>query len=497
MLGFFSKKHDHPLATPEEAKEIIAGLPALKPEAAVDEASTWLESLSGLDDFPAQLRYQRVVEFDVATILNARRLARDFYAGPRGSRFEEQKRWQRNQSYWAHLAIAYARCLTDIDNHAKGSSALKSDIGLLTARLLHALAGRLRWTRLRYGSVDGKQWQELGTLYMRAVRQGLVDTKVNLYGNEESITTPGIEYFKVLLFHASSIDNLTLQEVGITERLIAHFLPHFVFSVRPTPECSYWIDALQAEPPCRLVKPPQATESLRLFGAGQVLKAISQLQSHIRNTRAVPTGINLGGQYPPEVVLPVLDHLAVCWSPTPPTRKHARHRIATRVDITHGLPAIHWLLSSGGNSFGEIESWQVDDISQGGMSAKLPLLSNDWARVAAIVAMRPETNPAWQVGAVRRFVRESESQGSAGIQALSKAPLALVAAAGAFQTDIILLDPLQPDGSVRVLLSPNSWELGVPMRITVDSRHWRLHPEERLEIETDWMMGRCVVEALQ
>ena len=497
MLGFFSKKSDHPLADPEEAKRIFAELSALKPEAAVDEASTWLESLSGLDDFPVALRYQRVVEFDAATIMVARRLAREFYAGPRGSRFEEQKRWQRNQGYWAHLAIAYARCLDDIDHNAKGSNALKTEIGVLYARLLHALAGRLRWTRLRYGSVDGKQWQELGSLYMRAVQQGLVDARVNLYGTTESATTPGTEYLKVLLFHASSIDNLTLQEVGIAERLIAHFLPHFVFSPRPTPECSYWIDALQAEPPCRLVKPPPATESLRLFGAGQVLQAISALQARIRNTRVVPPEINLGGQYPPEVVLPVLEHLAVCWSPTPPTRKHARHRIASRVDITNGLPAIHWLLTGGGNSFGEIESWQIDDISQGGMSAKLPLLRNDWTRVAAIVAMRPENNPAWLVGAVRRFVRESESQGAAGIQTLSKTPRALVAAAGAFQTDLILLDPLLTDSSVRILLAPNSWEVGVPMNVMVDGQNWRLHPEERLETESDWMMGRCVVEALQ
>lgn len=496
MLGLFTKKHAHPLADDEEARRILDALPTLKAEAAVDEAASWLESLAGLDDFPAALRYQRSVEFDGATILQARRLAREYYAAPRGPRFEEQKRWQRNLGYWTHLASAYARCLRDSDGGEKGSAALRADSGALYARLLQALAFRLRWTRLRYSRIAGEHWQEIGAIYLRAVAENLADQPVNLYDTTDGATTPAAEYLKALIFHASSIDNLSLQEVGIAEWLTVHFLPHFVFSDKPAPDCTYWIDAAQPLPPARLVKAVALTPTLRLIGAGRVLQEITALRARIAVARQVPPEINLGGQYPAEIVMPVLDHLASCWSPTPPTRKHARHRVAGHVSIVAGLPSIHWSVGGGGEALDESEEWIVDDISQGGMSARLPLLRNDWVRVGAIVGMLPEGSKAWLVGVIRRFVRESETQGAAGIQTLSKTPQALVGADGVFDTDIVLLDPLRDGGSARVLIAPHSWTFGVPLRLSVDGHNWRLHPAERLEIDEDWLLGRYVVEAL-
>lgn len=495
MLGIFARKNDHPLADDAEVRRIVDGLPALKPEAAVDEVATWLESLAALADFPAALRYQRVAEFDAATIAQARRLAREYYGGSPTTRFEEQKRWQRNLGYWTQLAAAYRRCLDDADSGVKSGGAALADDALFYARLLHAQAGRLRWLRLRYGTVDGALWQECGAIYLRAVGAGCDRRNVRLHGTPDSATTPLAEYLKALVFHASSLDNLTPQEIGIVERLIAHCLPHFVFSATPIPDGSYWIDAAKPQPPLRLVKAEVLTPSVRLIGAGRVLQEVAALRERIVATRQVPAELNLGGQYPPEVVLPVLEHLANCWSPTPPTRKHARHRIEGQVAIVAGLRAIHWSLG-GGSALDESEQWRIEDISQGGMSAKLPLLRNDWVRVGAIVGMRPAGNPVWLVGAIRRFVRESESQGAAGIETLSKTPRALVASDGSFDTDIILLDGLRDDSAARILIAPGSWDPGMPLRVRIDGRSWRLHQDERLDAGTDWLLGRCVVEAL-
>lgn len=496
MLGFLAKKNEHPLADDEEAKRIFGLLPTLKPEAAIEEATAWLESLAGLDDFPAGLRYRRIAAFDGATIVQARRLARDYYTAPRGSRFEEQKRWQRNLAYWTQLTAAYARCLADADAGVKGSDALRDGGGLLYARLLHASAGRLRWTRLRYGSIGGEIWQEIGGIYLRAVAAGVAERAVNPYETADSVTTPEAEYLKALVFHASSIDNLSLPAVGIAERLTAHFLPHFVLAAKPLPDATYWVDAARPQPPARIVKAEALTPTVRLIGAGRVLQEITALSKRISAAGQVPPEVNLGGQYLPEAVLPVLEHLACCWSSTPPTRKHARHRIEGQVAIVTGLTSIRWHLRGGDSALDESEQWVIEDISQGGMSARLSLLRNDWVRVGALVGMRPEGNHAWLVGVVRRFVRTSESQGAAGIETLSKAPQALVASDGSFDTDIILLDPLRDDSSARILIDPGSWEPGTPLRVKVFDQVWRLHPDEHLEAEEDWLLGRCVVEAL-
>jgi hypothetical protein len=110
--------------------------------------------------------------------------------------------------------------------------------------------------------------------------------------------------------------------------------------------------------------------------------------------------------------------------------------------------------------------------------------------------MQPEGGDNWLVGAVRRFTRETEAQGVVGIETLSKTPRAVTAAAGGFETELVLLDPPEDDSSIRVLLAPGDWEEGIPLVTRLDGRRWRLHPDERLEAGEDWLVGRCVSEML-
>lgn len=496
MLGFFSAKSGHPLADPKETKRIVAEIAGHEPAVAMDEAASWFESLAGIDDFPVGQRFERIADIAAVSLPLARRQGRDYLAGGRQSRLREQQAWQRNFGYWHQLVHALDRCQEEAVASPKAADALRPRLGALLAASLTAQAGRLRWTQLRYGPIDGDQWTALGAAYLQAVKEKLADREVQPFGPGEEATTPTKEYLKALIFHASSMDNLLPLEIGLAERFIAHFLPYFVFGAEMRPESVYWVDAGKPLPPTRLAKLPELSPGLRFFGAGQALEAVQQMRAKIVATRALPAEVNLGGQYSPAVVLPVLDHLAMCWSPKPPTRNHQRHRIKSRVGVVAGLPAIHARLSFGGVGPDGIESWLVDDVSQGGMGARLPLLRNEWVRIGAIVGMQPEGGDNWLVGAIRRFARDTEVQAAVGIETLSKAPRALVASEGGLQTDLILLDAPQDDGAVRVLMALNDWEEGVPLTTSLDGRRWRLHPDERLETGDDWLIGRCVAEAV-
>jgi hypothetical protein len=496
MLGFFSAKPDHPLADPREARRIVAEIAAHEPVAALGEAAGWFESLAGVDGFPPALRLDRIAEIAAASLPQARRQGRDFLAGGRQTRLQEQQAWQRNQGYWTQFAQALDRCLDDADADPKLAEALRPRLGDLLAGLLIAHAGRLRWARLRHGLADGALWTRLGDIYLRAVKEKLAEREAQPFGPGEGATTPAGEYLKALVFQASSLDNLLPLEIGLAERFIAYFLPHFVFGAEPRPDSIYWVDAGKPLPPTRLAKVPDVTPGLRFFGPGQALAAVQQMRARIAASGALPAEVNLGGQYSVAVVLPVLDHLAMCWSPKPPTRNFPRHRIKSRVGIVGGLPALHQRLGDTLGGFDDVESWLVDDVSQGGMGVKLPLQRNDWVRVGALVGMQPEGGDNWLVGAVRRFTRETELQGSVGIETLSKTPRAVTAAAGGFETALVLLDPPRDDSSIRVLLAPGDWEEGIPLVTRIDGRRWRLHPDERLEAAEDWLVGRCVAEVL-
>lgn len=492
MLGFFSGKSDHPLADNKETKAILAELAELatrEPAGCVDAAAGWFESLAGLDDIPAAVRSRRAAELAAASLPSARRLARDYLAAPRVPRAQEQQRWQRNHGYWLQLAGLLQRCLAE-------SEAQRSPPGPLLAGLLIAHCGCLRWTQLRYGPLENQLWTDMGQAYLRAEAAGVADTAVEPFGSTEGSTSVTGEYLKGLIFHASSMGSLTPQEIGLAERFITHFLPHFVLSTDLRPESAYWVDAARPLPPTRLARLPELAPTLRFFGVGQALGAVRSMHERIAGSQMPPPEVNLGGQYAVPTLLAVLDHLSVCWSPKPPTRSHPRHRVKSRIGAAPGFRALHTLLAGGNPEQIGVESWLVEDISQGGMSVRLPLMRNDWVRIGALAGMQPEGAPHWLVGVVRRFARESEIHGLVGIETLSKSPRAATATDGVRPTDLLLLDPLRDDSSARVLMPPEKWEAGMPLQLFIDGHPWRLHPDEEMAAGDDWLLGRCIVESL-
>jgi len=108
----------------------------------------------------------------------------------------------------------------------------------------------------------------------------------------------------------------------LCERLIAHCCASFTLRLDLQPDIAYWIDLATSQAPLRLARPPQHAPSLRFFAAGKALEELEALIDTIKTTGSVPAQVNLGGSYPAETVLDVLNHLALYWSPKPPERKH-------------------------------------------------------------------------------------------------------------------------------------------------------------------------------
>ena len=498
MLGsLFSSKPDHPLADPKEAKRVFDALPGREPAGAIDEATALLESLAGVEDFKPEQRLALVLQLDEAAIVPARRLGRE-YVSARLGRPQEQSLWHANRDYWATLIAAYDDSLRRFDANEKGAEAMKPALPLLYSRLLNAARQRLKWEQFRYGPVDNALWQTMGHVYLAAADKRLADKAVDLYPGGGAATTVAGQYLKALVFHASSMDNLLPVEIELAQHLISHFLPRFVFTAEPRPDNVYWVDAARPVPPARLARPPEISPTLRFFNSIPAVEAIEQLRLRIGRDGSVPAEVNLGGQYSVAAVLPVLDHLAMCWSPKPPMRKDARHRVKSRLAVVHGVSEIHHQLQ-GHSEFGESESWVVDDVSLGGMSAKMSLgtqASGDWIRIGALIGLQPEGGGNWLVGMVRRFSRDSESVGSVGIETLSKSPRAIVADAGGLQTEGVLLDAPQQGDSVRVALPAASWEDGVSLLFPLDGARVRLFPEAELEATPDMVIGRYFVQTV-
>jgi len=495
MLGFFSNKQPtHPLADAREAKRILAEIASREPLGGVEDASAWLESISADESFKLAQRLDLVFKLDEAAGAQARRLARDYPSVSNASRAQETRQWEVGHGYWHLLIDSYGDCISRHRAAGKEGDAIRSQLPLLYARLIDALAVQLKWKQFRYGPVDPQFWMTLGGIYLAAV-EGKIDQKpLQLHAGGDE-TTIEAEYLKVLVFQATSIDKLQPLQIEIAERFVAYFLPFFSLIRELRPENVYWVDAAKPLPPTRLAKLPEVTPTLRFFNGIRALEAVEKTIEQIRRDSRVPPGINLGAQYDADTVLPVLQHLAVCWAPKPPMRSTARRRISSPMKAVSGLAAVHRQLSGRANGSGGIESWEVDDVSLGGLGAHVTLSRHDVIRIGALVCMQPGGGENWLLGIVRRYVRTAPNQGSVGIETISKTPRAVFADAGGLQTEALLLDVPDVGEYARMALPANALEDKVALVFTLDDKNCRMHPRETLACGADYVIANFFVQS--
>jgi hypothetical protein len=497
MLGFFSNKTVHPLADSREAKRILAEIanPGRGSLSAVEDAGAWLESLAADESFKLPQRIDLVLRIDEAAVTHARRLGRDYPASVGLSRVQESKQWQCCHGYWEQLVAAYLDCIARHQAaEKKDADAVRSQLPMIHGRLINALAAQLKWKQFRYGPVDTGFWQSLGTVYLAAVEAKTAQKPLQLYPgvNEGTIEA---EYLKVLVFHAASMDKLQPLEIEIAERLITYFLPFFSLIREVRPENVYWIDAAKPLPPTRLAKLPEVTPTLRFFNGTRAVEAVAKTIEQIRNEGRVPPGINLGAQYEVDQVIPVLEHLALCWAPKPPMRSNARHRMSSQLKVVNGLAAVHRRLSGRAGGEEGLETWVIDDVSLGGFGAQATISRQDWIRIGALVGMQPEGGDNWLIGIVRRYVRTGPNQGSIGIETLSKTPHAVFADAGGLQTEALLLDIPEVGEYARMALPANALEDKVALLFPLGDKNSRLHPRETIESGADFVVANFFVQS--
>ncbi|MCE9569664.1 MAG: hypothetical protein K8R10_06585 [Rhodocyclales bacterium] len=495
MLGLFSNNAKHPLAEAREAKRILAEVAGREPLRAVEDAGAWLESLTADEGFKLPQRLDLVFRLDEAAVAQARRLGHDYPALRRATRSQEARQWEFPHNYWQHLAAAYQDCLA---RHAaaekKDADAIRSQLPLLYGRLINALAAQLKWKQFRYGPVDPAFWLTLGRIYLVAVDARLAQKALQLYPGAGE-TTIEAEYLKVLIFHATSMDKLQPLGIEIAERFINYFMPYFSLIREVRPENVYWVDAAKPLPPTRLAQLPEVTPTLRFFNGTRAVDAVAKTIAQIRAEGRVPPGINLGGQYEVDAVIPVLEHLAICWAPKPPMRSNARHRINSPLKVVNGLAAVHRRLSGGGDGTDGVETWVIDDVSLGGLGAQVTASRNDWIHIGALVGLLPEGGDNWLIGIVRRYVRTGPNQASVGIETVSKMPRAVLADAGGLQTEALLLDVPEVGEYARMVLPGNALEDQVALLFPLDDKNARLHPREMIAKGTDFVVANFFVQS--
>ena len=498
---FAQNRSDHPLANPNELHRILAEIPMDNAFKALDEIVGWLESVVAVEDITEEVLFDVVRQLDEAAQWHELRLGREYLHSRRLSKTDEKRLWSIVHGFWSLTATCYEKCITRLAQKDKVAEALRPQLPLLASRLIKSLGAALKWERFRYGPQVDTVWLRLGLAYAAAEQAGVAGKPVQLYPKVAGMTTPQQEYLKILALHTSSIDSLLPAEIELAERLVGNFVSGFVFGPASSAESVYWVDIAHAQAPLRLAKVPrQMVSSLRFFNPGKAYDNLMQLVGDLERGGALPSDLNLGNQYHPRAVLPVLRHLATYWAPLPPQRRHKRHPVKHRMSVLVGLPNAVAAFSgqAGSQATGlQMESWVVENVSHGGFGMVIGDAQDEWLKVGTLVTMQPEGGDNWLLGVVRRFRRDSDKVAHVGILTLARQlravelkPRTASSYAAAAGVPGLWLQDAGEEGEVCLVLPLNTFDLRAPMEFADDGRMHVLAPGSLAEQAADYEIAR-------
>jgi len=507
MFGLTKQNRSaHPLADEKAAREFFKQLPHHDPYKTLEELAFWLEATRESEVLKPLRMFEIVGALDGAGRPHHRKLTEEYIAGGvRLQKFQETRIFNVVVEFWRQLGAAYEFCLSLARPGLGSGRALMPHLQVIVARALNAHAAEIRWTMARYSPVDPALWGRLGALYAQAEKSGDACRAVAIYPGAQAETTLQKEFVKPLMLAMSAPDSLLPRELEVAGQIISQFADGFVMQSQPAKGCIYVVDLEDANAPFRAMTPAQPKPTLRYFGPGGVGQLIGVLADKITATGLIPSTIGTARQYEPDLLVPVLRHLALHWSSEPPSRKHERHRSIERIHVLNGFDEVVDTVAGRSNDLdfhSKTEIWTVDNVSDGGIGALIPDRTGDRLRVGTLLGIKQTNDDAWGVGIVRRLSTGADERRYVGIQVIGKRGSHVVlfaAEQGAADTaaeehDAVLLpgyaDNSTGTGSVVLLLRPGYASRPLRMRLRDYEHDYLLLPERIVESGEDFDVAR-------
>ena len=492
-MGFFGKKSDHPMANIRSAQALLDEIPKSDALKALQELTTWVESVREQPDFRLdhQLAVLRLIDETARQF--ERKLMREYFASSTLTTFQENRLWMALNEFFAQVAHAYFNVLVRYRNDEKGSSAIKPSLPLVAARCICAVAGKLKCAAARYALVDPSIWGCLAEFYSHAEAQQYLDERVFLYSVLGANTSVRCEFAAALMWYASCASTLSRLHIHLSERLASHLCENFTVGAQCGPNSLFCFDLLHFAPPVRVNVKNTPQPGLLFIGVNNLQPQIDTLLKTLEKN-AVPEEINLGGAYDANAVRDVLRHLAACWASPPPKRRNTRHNIKVSMNVANGFSRIMEHTDVGLN-FGDDASmtWDVENISSGGFRCVLPGARMDGMVIGSLLGIKPEKVDHWGVGIVRRLNRDQQNNLHIGVEVLTNQIIGVGLREHNMdeeQSAMWLNNPGDDSGEARLLMSHDTFSSSRSLHGRLGDKSYLLMPLELVEKGEDYELAR-------
>ncbi|MEX0960463.1 MAG: hypothetical protein WDZ63_14380 [Burkholderiales bacterium] len=492
--GIEHEEVDHTLVDDESTLRLLDGSPADVCDA-LGEFSNRLDSLR-----TSQLKLARKVEIvdliDRSTQGPMQRLATAFATNTGGG--DQDGIWTAASEFSSRLLETYLHLIGEVQTYAVGWGEVRDRVPLLIARGMRAIGRRLKWQLMRYGPVDARLWASLSRLWSYVEDRGMASARVAVY-DDDDVSMLRAEFLRPLMLGVSAADSLPPERLDVAERLAAHFSDRFDLQRYPSKGCHFMVDVDLGTAPARFIPGNRIRPGARFFGPGQAVQDLEALSSSIATEELIPDNANLDGVTDIEMVVEVIGHLGRYWWARRPARREERKVAVSTINVIHGFQQIVTRLSAdaGARRSGEVVyGWKIENESEGGYGAVLPLAESDWVKVGTVLGIKSAESRVWGVGIVRRLAAREDNQRYVGIQLLARGArvvtLQPVESGRPVQTAVLLPSHVGESvshGEVSLLLPMGGFSSLDSVQMTVYQQTYTLEPRMLIENGTDFDMA--------
>jgi len=443
---------DHPIATEDEARKMLADLPVHDPAKALAELTHWVVSINENDTFSPGLRARILMEIDVGAHPLWRPLGAEFLA-PGGKPLEaadgDPAILHALRESASEFANGFRLCLTPAGLESRW---LRKSLQSVTLRRARWHTRKMMLSRmLRLPGADDR-WEELHTLYHFATEHGVLRNVTTVFPGSPRTSSVRQEYLRQMLADLARTDRMLARNIELIYRIIGRVSASVKLEAEVLPGALHAVVPEGARRPVTLAwHPERLPDSALYIDASNALPRLKTLMERDMDRDPSEPDTAFGEVFTIRERRAMVELLIDHWGAKSPHRRSARIAMKSEAIVRDGFEGVAGVLDPAaaigpGSPQGPIptsrlriemndaeqKAKQVQkvvrtmkgrllDASTSGVGMLVARREAGWARLGALLAICILPGSDWVVGALRRINPDGENL-RLGINVLSRRP---------------------------------------------------------------------------
>ncbi|MBU0593718.1 MAG: hypothetical protein KKH74_08290 [Gammaproteobacteria bacterium] len=345
--------------------------------------------------------------------------------------------------FWEEMGAGYEQCIRSFAKNS-GSTKIREQLPLLTAKALHFHAMQAKWSHMRYLPVEAHVWRRLHRLFLFAEQEKIDRIPVRLQPQQDD-TSCASEYLQPMMLHLANPASLRPAQIESIDLWLDSWAKSLVIESDFRPHRQLYAVNLGDTKPARKLRRNMLGEKYRYWGIELMLVTITKIVEQLKQGE-LPARLKLGEDCRLPSCLELIEEVMERWSGQSTTRKHARVTAEKSLLVMQNFANIVSYLQSGKNSgvtatfsventntktalkpSGEPElfepgaqQWQVENESLSGYGVTFTRNSKEPLKIGTLVGLKAAIGKSFAIGIVRRISNEPPRKVHAGIQTLSQ-----------------------------------------------------------------------------